>query len=98
HWHRIDATEIWHFYAGAPLLLAVSGDGDSVTSHRLGHDLRAREGPQPSGPPGAWRGGRRPGGWAPAGWTVSPPFRFAGFELATPGWRPRQASNDVMLM
>jgi predicted cupin superfamily sugar epimerase len=21
HWHRIDAVEVWHFYAGAPLLL-----------------------------------------------------------------------------
>jgi uncharacterized protein len=21
HWHRVDAIEVWHFYAGAPLLL-----------------------------------------------------------------------------
>ena len=24
HWHRIDAVEIWHFHAGAPLLLQVA--------------------------------------------------------------------------
>ena len=23
HWHRIDAVEIWHFYAGAPLKLEI---------------------------------------------------------------------------
>src|SRR5262245_47649853 len=21
HWHRVDAAEVWHYYAGAPLLL-----------------------------------------------------------------------------
>ena len=23
HWHRIDAVEVWHFYAGAPLKLEI---------------------------------------------------------------------------
>ena len=23
HWHRVDAIEIWHWYAGAPLMLRV---------------------------------------------------------------------------
>src|SRR5262249_42601695 len=89
HWHRIDGREIWHFYAGAPLLLTVSGDGDSVTSHRLGNDLRASEVPQLSVPPGAWQGARSLGDWTLVGCTVSPAFAFAGFELAPPGWRPR---------
>ena len=22
HWHKVDATEIWHFHAGAPLVLS----------------------------------------------------------------------------
>ena len=26
-WHRIDATEIWHHYAGAPLALTLREDG-----------------------------------------------------------------------
>ncbi len=29
HWHRVDAVEVWHYYAGAPLALRIS-DGTSV--------------------------------------------------------------------
>ena len=29
HWHRVDAAEIWHFYAGAPLELAIALMEDS---------------------------------------------------------------------
>src|SRR5215468_968697 len=25
HWHRIDAAEVWHHYAGAPLRLEIAG-------------------------------------------------------------------------
>ena len=25
HWHRVDAAEVWHFYAGAPLGLNIAG-------------------------------------------------------------------------
>jgi predicted cupin superfamily sugar epimerase len=33
HWHRIDAVEVWHHYAGAPLALSLFGaDGTSVAS------------------------------------------------------------------
>ena len=36
HWHRVDATEIWHFHAGAPLVLsmpeAMRGRGPTITS------------------------------------------------------------------
>ncbi len=24
HWHRIDAVEVWHYYAGAPLTLQIA--------------------------------------------------------------------------
>jgi len=27
HWHRVDAAEIWHYYAGSPLQLTISPDG-----------------------------------------------------------------------
>ena len=27
HWHKVDADEIWHHYAGAPLELSLSDDG-----------------------------------------------------------------------
>ena len=33
HWHRLDAAEIWHWYAGAPLQLEIA-----ATPGRVGHD------------------------------------------------------------
>lgn len=41
HWHRVlDATEVWHYYAGAPLRLSLSrDDGDPVRDIVLGSDL-----------------------------------------------------------
>jgi predicted cupin superfamily sugar epimerase len=54
-WHRIDAAELWHFYAGAPLELAISRDGVTQERQRLGADLAAGERPQLVVPPGAWQ-------------------------------------------
>ena len=47
HWHRTDAVEIWHFYAGAPLKLeiALSARGPVQTFH-LGANFTAGERPQ----------------------------------------------------
>ena len=42
HWHRVDAVEIWHHYAGAPLRLSLSHDGAGEDSMILGSDLAAR--------------------------------------------------------
>ena len=28
HWHRVDATEIWHYYAGDPLELSIANEGE----------------------------------------------------------------------
>src|SRR5262249_61492409 len=52
HWHRIDATEIWHHYAGAALALSIA-DGGRPAVLRLGDDLAAGERPQAIGPAGA---------------------------------------------
>ena len=38
-WHRVDATEIWHFYAGAALAISVSQTGEDLSRHVLGADL-----------------------------------------------------------
>ena len=46
HWHRVDAAEIWHFYAGDPLELHISPDAVGVTTHVLGPDLLAGQRPQ----------------------------------------------------
>jgi len=84
-WHRIDATEIWHFYAGSPLELRTREDGEE-TEGVLGNDLARGERPQLVVPAGAWQSARSraeaPEGYTLVGCTVSPAFRFEGFELA----------------
>jgi predicted cupin superfamily sugar epimerase len=88
HWHRVDATEVWHFYAGEPLELSLSADGASVERLVLGTDLTAGERPQHVVPAGVWQSARPLGAWALVGCTVSPAFEFPGFELAPDGWQP----------
>ena len=88
HWHRVDATEIWHLYGGDPLELAVSADGRQVDRHVLGPDLAAGHRPQLVVPAGAWQAARPLGAWTLAGCTVAPAFQFSGFELAEPDWEP----------
>ena len=87
HWHRVDATECWHWYAGGPLVLSISQD-QGVRKMLVGPDLSA--GQQPFGlvPEGWWQAARPLDGWVLVGCTVSPAFDFAGFELAPPGWSP----------
>lgn len=87
-WHRIDAIEIWHHYAGAPLRLALSADGRSERSVVLGSDLAAGARPHAVVPAGLWQAAESLGAWSLVGCTVAPAFDFAGFELAAPGWAP----------
>ena len=87
-WHRVDAAEVWHHYAGAPLEIRLSADGRERTVLRLGTDLAAGERPQVVVPAGVWQAARPVGGWTLAGCTVAPAFEFAGFEMAPPGWEP----------
>ena len=86
HWHRVDATEIWHFHAGAPLELKIHDEtGQRIV---LGPDLLAGQRPQGIVPKGAWQAARSLGDWTLVGCTVSPGFDFAGFEMAPQGWAP----------
>ncbi len=87
-WHRIDAIEIWHWYAGAPLALSISPDGRGVETERLGSDIAAGERPQAVVPAGAWQSAVSLGDWSLVGCSVSPAFAFEGFELAPEGWEP----------
>src|SRR5580693_5693700 len=87
HWHRIDSTEVWHWYGGATLDLSIS-DGEKTLSVHLGMDLSSGERPQAIVPPGAWQSARTLGSWTLVGCTVAPGFLFDHFELAPPGWEP----------
>lgn len=88
HWHRVDAAEVWHHYAGAALELSLSADGKIIERQRLGKNLMAGERPQLLVPQGAWQSARSLGAWTLVGCTVSPAFQFEGFELAPPDWSP----------
>jgi uncharacterized protein len=87
HWHRVDAPEVWHRYAGGALVLRTAVDG-AVRADVLGDDLAAGERPQLVVPAGVWQSAHPLDGWVLVGCTVSPAFRFDGFELAPDGWEP----------
>ncbi|WP_371153391.1 cupin domain-containing protein [Jannaschia sp. 2305UL9-9] len=88
HWHRVDAAEIWLWHAGAPLTLSRSATDDGPAHDvTLGRDLTF----QAVVEAGHWQAARSTGDWSLVSCTVSPGFRFDGFELAPPGFDiPRQ--------
>ena len=88
HWHRVDAVEIWHWHAGAPLALEISQSEGRIERVTLGGDLTAGERPQAIVPAQAWQPAESTGDWTLVGCTVAPGFDFATFELAPKGWMP----------
>jgi hypothetical protein len=87
HWHRVDAVEVWHWYAGSALALHVAEPGRR-TNIRLGPDLAAGEQPQGVVPAHAWQAAESLGDWTLCGCTVALGFEFSGFELAPKDWSP----------
>jgi predicted cupin superfamily sugar epimerase len=92
-WHRVDAAEIWHYYAGAPLALDIAADG-AATRSLLGPDIAAEQRPQIVVPAGAWQSAASLGSWTLVGCTVAPGFEFTAFELAAPGWTPPRRESE----
>ena len=88
HWHRVDAVEIWHYYAGASLTLQIA-DESGERRVALGADLAAGEIPQAVVPAHAWQAAESNGDWTLVGCTVAPGFEFAKFELAPKDWKPK---------
>ena len=87
-WHRVDAVEVWHWYAGSALELAVAAPGERRLVVRLGGDILAGDAPQLVVPAGHWQQAQSQGDWTLAGCTVAPAFSFDGFELAPVGFEP----------
>jgi predicted cupin superfamily sugar epimerase len=88
HWHTVDAVEIWHFHAGAPLELSLSADGKTARTVILGNDLVGGQRPQGLVRKGEWQSARSLGAWTLVGCTVAPGFEFSGFRMAKSGWTP----------
>lgn len=84
HWHRVDATEIWLFHAGAPLILSLAEtDQGPAREHLLTPDL-TKGAPQIIVPENHWQAARTTGAYTLVSCTVSPGFQFEGFTLAPP--------------
>ena len=89
HWHEVDATEVWHYYAGAPLMLeTAAGAQGPIERVTLGPDIAAGERPQAVVPPHVWQAAQSLGEWTLVGCTVAPGFEFSGFVLAPKDWSP----------
>lgn len=82
HWHRVDADEIWLWHAGAPLLLRIG-----TWAFEMGPGVLAGQSVQAVVPAGVWQAAETLGDWTLVSCTVSPGFRFEGFELAPEGFR-----------
>ena len=81
--HRIKSDELWHFYAGDPLIVYEIDEAGRLTEHRLGQEpgqqvlftaIKA----------GNWFGARlqENGNYSLVGCTVSPGFDYEDFEMA----------------
>lgn len=85
HWHKVDATEIWLYHAGAPLALwRAETDAGPARHALLGPDLAAAQMPQLIVPEAHWQAAETTGDWTLVSCTVSPGFAFEGFTLAPP--------------
>ena len=90
HWHRIDAAELWHYYAGAPLILEMAAsDEGPIRRMKLGPDIAMGERPQGVVPANHWQAAESMGQWTLVGCTVAPGFDFASFEMAPQDWSPK---------
>ena len=96
HWHRVDSTEIWHWYSGAPLALSMSPSEDQEAETKiLGDKLAAGHRPQIVVPVNFWQSAHSLGSWTLAGCTVAPGFEFDGFELAAPNFTPGKIHRPI---
>lgn len=84
HWHKVDATEIWLFHLGAPLILSVSATSAGPASDLVLTPDLANGAPQLIVPANHWQAARSTGEFTLVSCTVSPGFRFDGFTLAPP--------------
>jgi len=81
--HRLRSDEVWHFYAGEPLLVHVIDAEGEYSQLRLGSDPDAGQVFQAVVRAGCWFASHVAGwnSFALVGCTVAPGFDFADFEM-----------------
>lgn len=94
HWHRVDASELWIYQAGAPLALS-RASGPIIETVRLGPAVHQGEILQAVIAPGQWQSARASLGWSLVTCVVVPGFAFSGFELAPADWSPDGGAPDA---
>ena len=95
-WHRVDAAEVWHYYAGAPLVLSVShDDGQPIKKVTLGGDIFDGQQPQVVIGKWEWQSAKSLGDWTLVGttgkhvWFVLATRHFANvFTVVAPAFDP----------
>lgn len=88
-WHTVDAVEIWHWHAGAPMELRIAPHANALPRYRqLGCDIQAGAEPQIIVRAHYWQQARSLGDWTLVSCTVAPGFSFDGFVLAPDGFEP----------
>lgn len=85
--------EVWHWYAGAPLELAIAEAGKTARTETLGGALAQGQRPQIVIPEKVWQSARSLGPWTLAGCTVAPGFELSGFKIAGEGWSPQTGQS-----
>lgn len=69
-WHKLDAAEVWHYYAGAPLVLSVSyNNGSCGRDYVMGSDLFQGQRPQAVVARNEWQSAKSLGEWTLVGTT-----------------------------
>jgi predicted cupin superfamily sugar epimerase len=80
-WHRVDAVEVWHYYAGAPLTLSLSNNnGTGVRKVVLGPDVFEDQSPQVVIQSWEWQSAKSEGDWTLVGTTGESHFPCVTFD------------------
>jgi len=87
-WHRVDAAEVWHWYAGGALEISTTDADNRISQSILGVEFIRGQVPQIVVPAFVWQSARPLGGWVLVGCTVAPGFEFSGFEMADDDFLP----------
>ena len=79
--HRLDASEIWHHYLGAPASMLLLYPNGSANQPILGEELAEGQRPCVAVPAGVWMGASTLGDWSLVGTTMAPAWNPDAFEL-----------------
>ncbi len=96
-WHRVEADEMWHFYAGAPLELFAYEPAARAFARRVLAPPGAQTEPAAVIPAGTWQAARTLGDYSLVGCSVGPGFEFVDFRFVSELPDHKDHFTDAML-